>query len=185
MINIPTYLTLFRIILIPVLITVYYLPIKERYVLAAIIFSIACITDWLDGYLARVLKQVSSFGEFLDPIADKLVVVIAMILIISDKHLPYLTVPAIIIIGREISMAALREWMAMFGKRASLAVTLIAKIKTAVQMLALILLFLYIPGGNDKVGIVAYILVYIAAFLTLYTMIVYLKIAFHSMKNKA
>ena len=145
--GIPNLLTFLRIILIPVFILLFYLPFRGSHVLAAIIFIFAAMTDWLDGYLARSLGQVSKLGTFLDPVADKLIVVTALVLLVGDRVLPYLAIPAIVIICREIMVSALREWMAEIGKRTRIAVTRIGKIKTTVQMLALILLLLYKPGA--------------------------------------
>jgi CDP-diacylglycerol---glycerol-3-phosphate 3-phosphatidyltransferase len=145
--GIPNILTFLRIILIPVFILLFYLPFRGSHVLAAIIFIFAAMTDWLDGYLARSLGQVSRLGTFLDPVADKLIVVTALILLVGDRALPYLAIPAIVIICREIMVSSLREWMAEIGQRKRLAVTLLGKIKTTLQMLAIILLLLYKPGA--------------------------------------
>ena len=140
--GIANVLTILRIILIPVFILLFYLPFRGSHILAAIIFIFAAMTDWLDGYLARSLGQVSKLGTFLDPVADKLIVVSALILLVGDQALPYLAIPAIVIICREIMVSALREWMAEIGKRKRMAVSVIGKIKTAIQMLAIILLLL-------------------------------------------
>lgn len=174
--NVPNVLTLMRIFLLPVFVLTFYLPWGWSHITAAIIFSIACITDWLDGYLARVLKQTSSFGAFLDPIADKLAVSIALVLLVGDNHFFYMTLPAAIIVGREIIISGLREWMAELGKRASLAVSYVSKVKTGVQMCSLILLIAFKPE-NSWLGVAGYVLLYIAAILTLWTMVAYMKLA--------
>lgn len=181
--NIPNILTLMRIVLIPVFVLAFYLPWTWSHIAAAIIFSIACATDWLDGYLARVLKQTSLFGAFLDPVADKLAVAIALVLLVGENHFFYMTLPAAIIVGREIIISALREWMAELGKRASISVTYVSKTKTAVQMLALILLIAFKPEAT-WLGILGYVLLYIAAILTLWTMVAYLKLAWPELMKK-
>lgn len=174
--TLPNILTAMRILLMPIFVLTFYLPWGWSHITAAIIFSVACITDWLDGYLARVLKQTSSFGAFLDPIADKLAVSIALVLLVGDNHFFYMTLPAAIIVGREVIVSGLREWMAELGKRASIAVSYVSKIKTAVQMCSLILLIAFKPD-TSWLGIAGYVLLYIAAILTLWTMIAYLKLA--------
>lgn len=181
--GIPNLLTFLRIILIPVFILLFYLPFRGSHVLAAIIFIFAAMTDWLDGYLARSLGQVSKLGTFLDPVADKLIVVTALVLLVGDRVLPYLAIPAIVIICREIMVSALREWMAEIGKRTRIAVTRIGKIKTTVQMLALILLLLYKPGAWFALALSGYVLLYLAALLTLWSMCLYLKVAWHDLSS--
>lgn len=172
--NIPTLLTLIRIAAIPVFVLAFYLPVSWGREAAAIIFILAAFTDWLDGYLARNLKQATKFGAFLDPVADKLMVAVALVLVIAQHIVPYLAIPAAIIIGREIVVSALREWMAEIGKRASVKVSYVAKIKTTVQMLALILLLLVNSDSSLLFRIIASGLLYVAAGLTLYTMVIYL-----------
>lgn len=175
--NIPNFLTLLRILLIPIFVLVFYLPFRGNHVATAALFALAALTDWLDGYLARTLKQTSKLGAFLDPVADKLIVAVALVLLVGEKNLPYLAIPAAVIVGREIVVSALREWMAEMGKRASVAVSLIGKIKTFVQMLAVILLLLYVPNYHAWLGITGYILLYLSAILTLWSMVLYLKTA--------
>ena len=137
--NIPNTLTLFRIVLVAVLVVMFYLPFKWSYLASAAIFSVAALTDWFDGYLARKLNQSTALGAFLDPVADKLMVAVALGLLIERLHEWYFTLPALVIIGREIVISALREWMAEIGKRTSVAVSYIGKIKTTVQMIAILL----------------------------------------------
>lgn len=179
--NIPNLLTLFRIALIPIFIIVFYLPFSWSHLASAAIFALASFTDWLDGYLARTLKQTSSLGAFLDPVADKLLVAIALVMLVGEKGLPYLAIPAAVIVGREIVISALREWMAEIGKRASVAVSYIGKFKTTIQMLSLILLLAYKPGQNLWIGILGYLMLAGAAILTLWSMIYYLKAAWPNM----
>ncbi|HTR57765.1 MAG TPA: CDP-diacylglycerol--glycerol-3-phosphate 3-phosphatidyltransferase [Casimicrobiaceae bacterium] len=179
--NLPTALTWLRIVLIPVLVGVYYLPeslltlVAKNWV-AMGIFAFAAITDWADGYLARRWGQTSAFGAFLDPVADKLIVAAALIMLVwlgrADAWL------AIIIIGREIAVSALREWMAQLGQARSVAVAFIGKVKTVAQLTAIIALLLYqplIPGINTIwLGTFA---LWVAAILTLWSMVHYLRLA--------
>lgn len=182
--SIPNIITLMRIVLIPIFILVFYLPFSWAHAVAGIIFAVASITDWLDGYLARKWEQMSPFGAFLDPVADKLLVASSLLLLVGEKDLNYLTIPAIIIVGREIVISALREWMAEVGSRASVTVSYIGKVKTAVQMMALILLIMYHPA-HTTLGAIGFVLLYIAAILTLWSMFVYLKIAWPELMSSA
>jgi CDP-diacylglycerol--glycerol-3-phosphate 3-phosphatidyltransferase len=181
--SLPNLLTLMRIVLIPILIGVYYLPFTQAHWLAAVIFTVASITDWLDGYLARKLQQISPFGAFLDPVADKLLVSSALLLLVGDKNTHYLVIPAIIIVGREIVISALREWMAEVGTRASIAVGLMGKIKTSMQMSALVLLLAF-PATTTVLGNIGFILLYLAAILTIWSMVVYVIIAWPQLIKK-
>ncbi len=174
--SLPNLLTLMRIALIPFFIGVFYLPIGGAHTVAAVIFGLASFTDWLDGYLARRLRQISLFGAFLDPVADKLLVASTLLLLVGAKDIHYIVLPAIVIVGREIVISALREWMAEVGSRASVAVGYIGKIKTALQMIALILLIAFHPA-TSILGIIGFILLYVSAILTLWSMVVYLMIA--------
>jgi cardiolipin synthase (CMP-forming) len=179
--NLPTALTWLRIILIPVFVAVYYAP--DAWMLPSTrnwtgmwVFAVAAITDWLDGWLARRWGQTSAFGAFLDPVADKLMVAAALIILVwLDRAPAYL---AIIIIGREIAISALREWMAQIGKTGNVAVAFIGKVKTAAQMTAIIALLLYEPVipviSTPVLGMVA---LWIAAILTLWSMFHYLRLA--------
>jgi len=175
--NLPNILTLLRIALIPIFIAIFYLPWEWRYVASASIFGVAAATDWLDGYLARKLNQFTPFGAFLDPVADKLIVAAALVLLLQAHATVIFALPALVIISREIVISALREWMAELGKRTSVAVSYIGKVKTALQMIAITVLLAVDPVAYpvwDQVGIV---LLYIAAILTLWSMVVYLKVA--------
>lgn len=153
--------------------------------MCAAIFAVAAITDWLDGYLARKLRQMSAFGAFLDPVADKLMVATALILVVQADPTPALAIPAIIIVGREVSISALREWMAEMGERALVAVTVIAKFKTATQMVAILMLIYREPILELPVYTIGYVLLYVAAILTVWSMLVYIKAAWPSMNDPA
>lgn len=181
--SLPNLLTFGRIILIPIFIGVFYLPFHWAKIASATIFAIASFTDWLDGYFARKLDKMSVFGAFLDPVADKLLVATSLLLLVSSNDINYITIPAIIIVGREIVISALREWMAEIGSRASIAVSYIGKIKTVVQMVALVLLLANRPIDNYWGG-AGFVLLYIAAFLTLWSMFVYLHIAWPILVRK-
>jgi len=184
--TIPNMLTMMRIFLLPILVVVFYVPFKGSSVLCAAIFALACLTDWFDGYLARRLKQTSAFGAFFDPVADKLIVVTALVLIVGKHGSAWVTIPAVIIIGREIIVSALREWMAELGKRASVAVSMLGKVKTVMQMLAILLLLLFNkhePFDSYLVSL-GYILFYVAAVLTIWSMLLYLRVAWPSLSMR-
>ena len=189
--NWPNLLTLIRILVIPLLVIFFYLPVKWSHLAAMILFSLASVTDWLDGYLARYLKQSTKLGAFLDPVADKLMVSVALVLIVAEPTFQtvamtsgivtiptiLITLPAAIIVSREIIVSALREWMAEVGKRTSVAVSTIGKIKTAVQMVALAVLLYCDNTTGMTLIITGYLLLYAAAILTIWSMLVYLKAA--------
>jgi len=175
--TIPNILTLLRIVLIPVLVVVFYIPGQWTYQVSAAIFGLAAVTDWLDGYLARRWEQTSAFGAFLDPVADKLMVAVALVLLVQDNPNQVFAVLAAIIIGREIAISALREWMSEIGARTKVAVSIIGKLKTTIQMIAILLLLYKVPIASFPTHAVGLILLYIAAILTLWSMFVYLKAA--------
>ena len=178
--TIPNQLTLLRIILIPVFVLVFYYPFKWNNLFACLIFTLAALTDILDGYLARKLNQTSSLGAFLDPVADKLMVAIALVLLVQQNPTVYLALPAAIIIGREITVSALREWMAEIGERAVVNVSSYGKLKTAAQMAAILILLVY-PGQTDNVFvIIGFVLLYVAVVLTVYSMWLYLKAGYYA-----
>lgn len=185
--NIPNTLTMFRIVLVAVLVVAFYWSSPWSYLLSTAIFGLAALTDLFDGYLARKLDQSTPLGAFLDPVADKLMVAVALGLLIERFHEWYFTLPALVIIGREIVISALREWMAELGKRTSVAVSNIGKIKTTMQMIA-ILLFLLIDIHSEfwiypvLTGL-AYFTLYVATFLTLWSMLIYLKAAWPDLAN--
>ena len=174
--NLPNILTLLRIALIPVFIVVYYLPWEWHHFASSAIFGLAALTDWVDGYLARKLKQVTPFGAFLDPVADKLIVVAALILLLEVHASPWFALPVIVIIGREIVISALREWMAEMGYRGTVAVATIGKVKTWVQMVAIALLLAAKPE-QAFLTLLGFVAIYIAAALTLWSMVHYLRAA--------
>lgn len=177
-INIPNALTLMRILLIPVLVVVFYAPFQGHWLVAAGIFTLAAITDWFDGYLARRLGQMTAFGAFLDPVADKLMVAVALVLLVERHNTMLFTLAACVIIGREIVVSALREWMAELGQGTSVAVSYVGKVKTALQMIAVIGLLAVNPSRDaDWVLGVCYVLLYSAAILTLWSMMAYLRAA--------
>jgi CDP-diacylglycerol--glycerol-3-phosphate 3-phosphatidyltransferase/cardiolipin synthase len=187
--NLPNALTWLRILLIPLFVGVFYLPpgwVPPHSVnlIATLIFALAGITDWLDGWLARRLNQTSAFGAFLDPVADKLMVAAALIVLV-DLERAGVTV-SLIIIGREIAISALREWMAKEGQAKSVAVSFIGKVKTTAQIAALLLLLYHDPlfgwAGTAPLG---GWLLNLAALLTLWSMLHYLHMAWRAMKDKA
>ncbi len=177
--SLPNILTSMRIAMIPILVILFYfLNVEWRYIAAAIIFTIASITDWLDGYLARKLGQTTAFGAFLDPVADKLIVAVALVLLVEIHASAALAIPAIVIVSREIVVSALREWMAKYSSMRSVAVSLLGKIKTGFQMTAIVILLGCGPAGLDNPAVIlGYILLYAAAILTIWSMCEYLKIA--------
>lgn len=182
-ISTPNLLTGSRILLIPVLVVVFYLaPLEWRYLASAAVFTVAGITDWLDGYLARKWGQLTPFGAFLDPVADKLIVAVALVLLVEVHASAVLAVPALVIVGREIVVSALREWMAQYSDMRGVAVSALGKIKTAFQMIAIILLLGAGPGKSDAM-IVGYTLLYISAALTLLSMYEYLKLAWPDLSS--
>ena len=178
--NVPNLLTWLRIILIPLFVGIFYFEkswVSEpnQNLVATIVFTAAAVTDWLDGWLARKLNQTSAFGAFLDPVADKLMVAAALIILVQLARVD--AIIALIIIGREITISALREWMAQIGQAKSVAVSVLGKIKTASQMLAIPLLLYHDPlGGFDPQRSGTW-LIYVAAVLTLISMAWYLKVS--------
>lgn len=181
--TLPNLLTLGRITLIPIFVAVFYLPFKNAHYVAAGIFAAACMTDMLDGFLARRLKLISPFGAFLDPVADKLIVSTSLLLLLGVKDINYITIPAIVIVGREIVISALREWMAEVGSRASVTVDYVGKIKTLLQMFALFLLLAFNPTTSWW-GLVGFVLLYVSAILTIWSMVIYLSIAWPQLTKK-
>ena len=172
--NLPTWLTLLRIALIPVFVGVFFLPFHGANMLCAALFGLAALTDWLDGYLARRFNQTSAFGAFLDPVADKLMVAAALVLLVQAIPTPLMAVAAVIIIGREIAISALREWMAQIGSHRRVAVSMIGKFKTTAQMIAVLLLLYREPLGDFPTLKVGLGLLLVAAALTLWSMLHYL-----------
>ena len=178
-VNIPTLLTWARIVLIPVVVGVYYLPIPmaEMNFFATAAFLVAAITDWFDGYLARKLGQTSAFGAFLDPVADKLMVAAALVILVKLGRVD--AILAFIIVGREIAISALREWMATIGARKGVAVSFIGKLKTTAQLTSIPLLLYHDPlgptGWQIETQLLGTWMLWIAVILTLWSMIYYLR----------
>ena len=181
LLNVPNGLTLFRIVLIPVFVAVYLLPVPWVNEAATMVFALAAMTDWLDGYFARRLNQTSAFGAFLDPVADKLMVAVALILIVNQNPsgLPgvWIAVPAAVIVGREIAVSALREWMSEVGARAKVAVSMIGKVKTGTQIFSILFLLYQHPVLGFPVVNIGVGLLYLSALLTLWSMFIYLRVA--------
>lgn len=181
--NLPNILTLSRILLIPFMVfAFYYWPADNAHYIAGWVFMIASITDFVDGYLARKLNQSTPLGAFLDPVADKLSVVIALSLLVEHYSNIILTIPAIIIIGREVVISALREWMAELGKRANVAVSSIGKVKTFLQMSSITMVMGF--ADDHWMGILGMIGLYGAAILTIWSMYEYLRAAWPELKTE-
>jgi CDP-diacylglycerol--glycerol-3-phosphate 3-phosphatidyltransferase len=175
--TLPTIFTLFRIALIPLFVLVFYLPFSWSNIAATALFTLACITDWADGYLARSMQQESSFGAFLDPVADKLMVVVVIVLLVQANPSMFVALPSVVIVAREISISALREWMAQLGASATVKVSLIGKSKTLLQMLALGIMVYAEPVAGLPIFMIGLVIYYVAAFLTLVSMANYLRAA--------
>ncbi len=186
--NIPNSVTLLRIAMIPIFVLVFYLPFEWANVAACVIFTLAAVTDILDGYLARKLQQMSPLGAFLDPVADKLMVAVVLVCLVDRdaQNLSWnllLTLPAVIIIGREITVSALREWMAELGARSKVAVSVYGKIKTIAQMVALGILVYQDPLFGIPIYPLGMLLLYYAAALTLVSMFQYLSSAWPKLRE--
>ena len=178
--TIPNILSFIRLFLIPFFVITFYLPYGWAPLATAVIFSVAGITDWFDGYLARKLNQTTRFGAFIDPVADKVMVAAAMVLVVEHYHSVWVTIPAVTMIGREIIISALREWMAELGKRSSVAVSWVGKVKTGSQMFSLIVLLWHPTEWLVWVG---YLALYVAMVLTYWSMYIYLKAAKYDLLN--
>jgi CDP-diacylglycerol--glycerol-3-phosphate 3-phosphatidyltransferase len=192
-ITIPTALTLFRILLLPVMVVVYFshefvpaIPLRFANIGSATIFILAAVTDWLDGWIARRFGMSSAFGAFLDPVADKLMVAVTLFLLVQSHATPLLAITAAVIVGREISISALREWMAEIGQRATVRVAMIGKIKTAMQIVAIVVLLL---EHNKEAELLRYwrvgeALLIIAAVLTIWSGLSYLRAAWPALRDQ-
>lgn len=182
--NVPNSLSLFRIALIPCYVGLFYMPGTLSNMGAALVFVIAAVTDWLDGYLARQLNQSSKLGEFLDPVADKLLVALVLIVLLQRNPQVWLALPIAVIIGREITISALREWMAELGARQRVAVSYVGKIKTTCQMIAIILMTI----GQDWWGVPIYetgvFALYLATVATLWSAYLYLAAAWPDLMRR-
>ena len=182
--TLPTKLTLLRIGMIPVFILLFYIPLFgiKNYLLTGL-FILAGLTDWFDGYLARRMGMQSEFGAFLDPVADKLMVSVVLVLLVSVHPGWLLALPATIIIGRELTISAVREWMANVGERTKVAVSIIGKFKTTAQMIAIGFLLFEKPIGDFPTLQIGYVLLYLSALLTLWSMFLYLQAAWPSLND--
>ncbi len=181
--NLPNLLTLLRIVLIPVFVVLFYLPVSWSREAATVVFVLAALTDWLDGFLARRMQLVSALGAFLDPVADKLMVAVALVLLVQADPSMLMAIAAAVIIGREIAISALREWMAEIGSRTQVAVSEIGKFKTAAQMTAITLLIFRDDLWELPVHTVGMVLLYIAVVLTAWSMTLYLRAAWPSLRG--
>ena len=181
--HLPNILTIIRVALIPVMIVFFYLPYEWSRFIACWVFVAASITDFLDGYFARKHKTVSKFGAFLDPVADKLTVTTALVILLQDHPTILMMIATAIIIGREITISALREWMAELGERGAVNVAMVGKVKTVFQMSAIGFLLYEADLWIIPVYKIGLVLLYVAAGLTLYSMYVYLKAAWPMMKE--
>ena len=168
-------ITYFRMLLIPMVVLSYYSELQYANMMAAMLFSLASLSDWLYGYLARRLNQTSEFGAFLDPVADKLLVVTVLIMLVGELN-PLLA-PTIVIIAREVLISALREWMATRGHREAVAVAFSGKLKTTFQMIAIVTLILVTESSPDWLLMTGFVMIYIAALLSLYSALHYFKAA--------
>jgi CDP-diacylglycerol--glycerol-3-phosphate 3-phosphatidyltransferase/cardiolipin synthase len=175
--NLANILTLLRIASIPVVVVCFYSPLDYARPIAAILFGLAAITDLIDGWVARKFGQVSRFGEFLDPVADKLMVAIVLVMLVQAQASWFEDVIAMIIIGREITISALREWMATIGKRANVKVSIAGKVKTTLQMFGIAFMVWKVPIYGIPIYTIGFILLVLAAVMTIWSMIIYLRAA--------
>ena len=179
---VPNALSILRIALIPVFV-LFYISTSNLHWVAGLLFAVACLTDWLDGFFARKFGVTTKFGAFIDPVADKLLVVSALVVLIGSYGSLWLTLPGIVIVGRELLIASLREWMAEMRARSQVAVTAITKVKTAIQMSAILLLLCNPPMLEKPWAIVGLVLIYVATLLTLWSMVVHLQGAWASLRK--
>ena len=182
-ITIPTWLTLFRIITIPVMIAAFYWPHPQGHIITTAVFVLGALTDWLDGWIARRFNMGSAFGAFLDPVADKLAVVITLFIIVQRHHTVYMALLAAVIVGREITISALREWMAQIGAHGLVKVAALGKIKTIFQMVALGCLLFQEDLFGLPIFLIGQSLLTIAAALTLWSGVDYLRAAWPSIQK--
>lgn len=183
-ITIPTALTLFRILLLPVMVIAFYAPFRGANVAAAFIFVAAAITDWLDGWIARRWNMGSAFGAFLDPVADKLMVGVTLFLLVQENPTPLMAITSAIIVGREISISALREWMAEIGQRAHVRVATLGKVKTTLQIVAIVVLLYQHDLEGLRLFHAGETLLVAAAVLTIWSAIVYVRAAWPVLREQ-
>lgn len=179
---IPNALSVLRIGLIPLFVFMYIATSTSHWI-AGLLFALACVTDWLDGLVARRLGVTTKFGAFIDPVADKLVIVSALVVLIGGYGSLWLTLPGIVIVGRELLIASIREWMAEMQERTQVSVNTIAKVKTAIQMAAIIILLSNPPALNKPWPIVGLVLIYIATAFTLWSMVIHLRAAWEKLRE--
>ena len=181
--TLPLLLTLMRVAVIPVVLVLFYAPIPYARQIATVLYAAACLTDWFDGWLARRWNQTSKFGEFLDPVADKLLVAVCLVMLLFSNPDAVLAALVAIIVGREITISALREWMAELGSRAHVAVSWIGKLKTGFQMTAIGMMIWKIPTFGLPWYYIGYALLFVASALTIWSMVIYLKAAWPMMRD--
>ncbi len=181
--NLAILLTLFRIAAIPAVVICFYSPMPDARPIAAILFGIAAVTDFIDGWVARKFDQTSRFGEFLDPVADKLMVAIVLVMLVQAQSGWFEDIIAMIIIGREITISALREWMATIGERANVKVSLIGKVKTTLQMFGIAFMVYQHPILGVDIYALGFVLLVLAAIMTIWSMFAYLKAAWPFISN--
>ena len=179
----PTILTLFRVALLPVMVLVFYAPFRGANVAAALVFLAAALTDWLDGYIARRYNMGSAFGAFLDPVADKLMVALALFLLVQENPTPLMAITSAVIVGREIAISALREWMAEIGQRKHVNVAALGKIKTLMQIVAIEVLLYQHDLEGLRLFHAGESLLVLAAALTIWSALIYLRAAWPAMRR--
>jgi CDP-diacylglycerol--glycerol-3-phosphate 3-phosphatidyltransferase len=179
----PTILTLFRIALLPVMVVVFYAGFRGANIAAALIFTTAAVTDWLDGWVARRFDQYSRFGAFLDPVADKLMVAVTLFLLVQNNPKPLLAITSAVIVGREIAISALREWMAEIGARGLVKVAFLGKLKTLMQIVAIVVLLYQHESASFRLFHVGETLLVVAAALTIWSGFDYLRAAWPAMRE--
>lgn len=188
-INLPTWLTLFRVALLPVMVLAFYLPFAGHNIAAAVVFVLAAVTDWLDGWLARRMRATSAFGAFLDPVADKLMVAVTLFMLVEAHYGGWsgvlMAITGAVIVGREISVSALREWMAQIGMRATVKVAMIGKLKTVMQMVALVVLIMQHDKSAEALRLyhIGESLLVIAGILTIWSGLYYLRAAWPYLRD--
>jgi CDP-diacylglycerol--glycerol-3-phosphate 3-phosphatidyltransferase len=188
-INLPTWLTLFRVALLPVMVLAFYLPFAGHNIAAAVVFVLAAVTDWLDGWLARRMRATSAFGAFLDPVADKLMVAVTLFMLVEAHYGGWsgvlMAITGAVIVGREISVSALREWMAQIGMRATVKVAMIGKLKTVMQMVALVVLIMQHDKSAEALRLyhIGEGLLVIAGILTIWSGLHYLRAAWPYLRD--
>lgn len=181
--NLANFFTVLRVLMIPLFMGLYYVEFPWHRILAAFVFILACVTDWLDGHIARKFNQSSRFGAFLDPVADKMLVTITLVILAASYPSPWYVIPAAVIVAREVMVSALREWMAEQRQRDAVAVGMVGKVKTTFQMIAIGVLLTTDPQGPMLLWFGGYVLINVAAALTLWSLFQYLRSAWPLLKS--